>query len=703
MMENLRSGLITTTRMDIIRAAEVLPLLQERLAIMPGSRDRRGGLLLLFPNNPRRERAKPEDYRRLLQYLMAIPNDDDRNLRFTVVVDMRATTWDSVKPILKVLHDNFQHSVFVAFLIKPENFWQKQRTSLAKQKKYNFEINTVNLEALARNIDPSQLTADLEGSLQYDHAQWIDVRLALEDFTWQATDLLDRLDDLQEDLSRNDFADDVGGAKHGIDMHNEMKKKIMKVPVEDIGAIGNRLLERFNINVNGSSSGEGGSIESGASGGSETESRDIANIVLQHLDSVNAAQQHLLQLWHIKKMKLEQCFQLRLFEQDCEKMFEWICHNRENFLANYVEIGRSYQLAKGLQEDHKHFAMNSMNMYVNINKILTMAGRLLETQHYAAGHIRAVAGRLDRAWKEFAAGLDERTAVLSLSVVFHHKAEQYVDSVAGWSQACDATNLPNEIPVLESHIRQHQTLYEAMCQAYTEVYNAYQSLLSGLGKMLQVCHSASAVVGTDEYVHSTSKKLLYQLDHLVQVCNQPQGLDHATRKHSQDGHMDGRGGMSGNPAADYSEGASHVLAVIHQILGHHRALEARWHARKIKLHQRLALRLFQEDVKQVLDWLTNHGEVFIRKNTGVGRNLQKARVYQKSHEHFENVAQNTYTNASKLLTAAEELAHTGECAPDEIYAVAQELEAHVSSFAARVEQRRRRLDLAVVFYTHEKE
>lgn len=136
--------------------------------------------------------------------------------------------------------------------------------------------------------------------------------------------------------------------------------------------------------------------------------------------------------------------------------------------------------------------------------------------------------------------------------------------------------------------------------------------------------------------------------------------------------------MSGNPAADYSEGASHVLAVIHQILGHHRALEARWHARKVKLHQRLALRytdfiaafssfppsfssspffshlppayfilptyftvhrLFQEDVKQVLDWLTNHGEVFIRKNTGVGRNLQKARVYQKSHEHFENVAQ----------------------------------------------------------------
>lgn len=65
--------------------------------------------------------------------------------------------------------------------------------------------------------------------------------------------------------------------------------------------------------------------------------------------------------------------------------------------------------------------------------------------------------------------------------------------------------------------------------------------------------------------------------------------------------------------------------------------------------------------------------------------------------------QNTYTNADKLLAAAGELAHTGECDPDEIYSVAHELEAHVTSFAARVEQRRRRLDLAVVFYTHEKD
>ena len=158
-----------------------------------------------------------------------------------------------------------------------------------------------------------------------------------------------------------------------------------------------------------------------------------------------------------------------------------------------------------------------------------------------------------------------------------------------------------------------------------------------------------------------------------------------------------------DPAKDYSDGANHVLSVIHNILAQHRALESRWHSKKIKLHQRLALRLFQEDVKQVLDWLQNHGEVFLRKNIGIGRNLAKARAYQKSHETFEGVVQNTYTNAEKLLAAAAELAQTGECNAEDIYSVAHELESHISSFAQRVEQRRRLLELSVLFYSHTEE
>lgn len=68
---------------------------------------------------------------------------------------------------------------------------------------------------------------------------------ALEDFLWQAADLLDRLDDLQEDLSRGDLAEDLAGAKTALELHNEMKKKILKAPVEDVDLVGQRLLQRY--------------------------------------------------------------------------------------------------------------------------------------------------------------------------------------------------------------------------------------------------------------------------------------------------------------------------------------------------------------------------------------------------------------------------------------------------------------------------
>lgn len=39
-----------------------------------------------------------------------------------------------------------------------------------------FQTSLISLDALFKVIDPSQLTLDLEGSLHYDHAIWIELR-----------------------------------------------------------------------------------------------------------------------------------------------------------------------------------------------------------------------------------------------------------------------------------------------------------------------------------------------------------------------------------------------------------------------------------------------------------------------------------------------------------------------------------------------
>ncbi|KAL0190488.1 hypothetical protein M9458_013186, partial [Cirrhinus mrigala] len=105
-------------------------------------------------------------------------------------------------------------------------------------------------------------------------------------------------------------------------------------------------------------------------------------------------------------------------------MFEWIGHNKELFLQTHTDIGVSYQHAADLQTQHDHFAMNSMNAYVNISRIVSVATRLCEAGHYAAAQIQQISGQLDQDWKSFASALEERSAILAMSSVFHQKSEQ---------------------------------------------------------------------------------------------------------------------------------------------------------------------------------------------------------------------------------------------------------------------------------------
>ena len=128
---------------------------------------------------------------------------------------------------------------------------------------------------------------------------------------------------MREDLNANDFADDVTSAKQAVEAHMEMRRRIIKIPVENIDNVGQRLLHRLSTAE---------SADSGYSGRDSVSSSMAYNPDLQAaipqimhlLDQMHSGQQHLLHLWQIKKTKLEQCLQLRIFEQDCEKVLNLI-------------------------------------------------------------------------------------------------------------------------------------------------------------------------------------------------------------------------------------------------------------------------------------------------------------------------------------------------------------------------------------------
>ena len=56
-----------------------------------------------------------------------------------------------------------------------------------------------------------------------------------------------------------------------------------------------------------------------------------------------------------------------------------------------------------------------------------------------------------------------------------------------------------------------------------------------------------------------------------------------------------------------------------------------------------------------------------RQKTGILRSISRSKTFKTKTSSDSTFFQNTYTNAEKLLAAAEELAQTGECNADDIY------------------------------------
>ena len=71
---------------------------------------------------------------------MFVFSNEVLQLGFTIIVDMRGTTWSVVKAILKVIQDCFPTKINAAYVIKGDNFWQKQRVNFASNK-FSFDVS----------------------------------------------------------------------------------------------------------------------------------------------------------------------------------------------------------------------------------------------------------------------------------------------------------------------------------------------------------------------------------------------------------------------------------------------------------------------------------------------------------------------------------------------------------------------------------
>ncbi|CAF1006794.1 unnamed protein product, partial [Didymodactylos carnosus] len=637
--------------------------------------DKKGYPLITFPHSAPIERLNPDEIKKIITYLASIASSTNMDPKFSFIVDMRGRTWESGKAIFKALQDGFPYKIEHIYIIKPENFWEKHKISVGMSKYTQLEHTVESVESLTRDIDRNQLPTDLNGTFQYNHQNWLEFRLKLEGFVFYSKETLQKYESNYNELNLSDQSSNVRTAQDAIESHMIIyKDKLSRITIDGLINEGKNLLNMLRIPL--SNNVEQQQQDNNASKSNQRafalDYFDEARKITIVMDNLRSAKDRCYLLWHQKKVRLEQNLQLRLFEQDCDKLCNWIGESRSIILRRYTDIGNSCLEAMQHLAEHEQFTKTCLGNEAVIRRTQNVGERLISSGHYATNAIKTQMNRLNEEWKFLTTLLDNRTKILTASLQFHQKADEYLIQVPTWKHLCsltdDITSIQS-IDQLECLLQQHYRLSDNISKIYADI-----------------CSDGKAIIDSVAPPQTSDDQL------------------------------------------DFRSSARHILEIVQEILSNHRLLDFKWNQRRTYLQQRKSLLTFEYDVQQIFDWLERHGDVFLQKNVSIGRSLHRAKALLKTHSNFETVLENTKTNAEKLIAAADELYREQQeqkqtsvsssssptltddildleltQAKNKIYQLAHDLDKRMQEFDGKVQKRRQILDINFLFHEHIKQ
>uniref|UniRef100_A0A8C0IT82 MCF.2 cell line derived transforming sequence-like 2 n=1 Tax=Chelonoidis abingdonii TaxID=106734 RepID=A0A8C0IT82_CHEAB len=261
-------------------------------------------------------------------------------------------------------------------------------------------------------IDKSQLTRELEGTLEYGHSQWIHHRTAIENFAMTVKTTAQMLQTFGTDLAETELPNDVQCTEELLSSHTEHHNKLkdeLKLAVKQ----GATLLTCIREPVTRSST----------SKLSPDELENVATVerLLAQLDETEKAFD---QFWSKHHLKLEQCLQLRHFEHDFREV-KLELDNLMDAQAGFTDIGDSVTRVEHLLKERKQLEEKGQSLALH-------GDQLIQNNHYAVDSIRPKCVELRRICDDFTNETKKKYDILGKSLELHKQ----LDKVS--KQWCDA-------------------------------------------------------------------------------------------------------------------------------------------------------------------------------------------------------------------------------------------------------------------------
>lgn len=394
--------------LSVLDVAEVL---QTKYAFISGGKARNGAPILTFPDVPGIPEITDEQYKNVVTYLCTIPALYEVEKGFVIVMDKRNDGWGTVKSILLKLSAFFPTHIQVVFLLQPVGFFQRAfadfRSKFVKEE-LEFKVVMCNShEELFEHIDPTQLTKDLGGDIEYDHKEWIEQRAASEKFSTNISNVTQALDQLAARYEETEIPNDVAGTEALIREHIQGRKELL----DDLNSASNHGEILLNC-VKGNS-------------------QEIPLVKLIHVVALERLltklEQNKMQFemfWGRHENKLRQCLQLRQFEEEFKLIQYASERNLEWLESSMLDIGETYQQVEGLMTDFEIFEKKAKKSLDTTDRLYRMGEQLIQDEHYAMDSIRPKHAELQRIRDQYKRMLRQRKEVLFKARDLHDRIDR---------------------------------------------------------------------------------------------------------------------------------------------------------------------------------------------------------------------------------------------------------------------------------------
>uniref|UniRef100_A0A2K6TLI3 Guanine nucleotide exchange factor DBS n=1 Tax=Saimiri boliviensis boliviensis TaxID=39432 RepID=A0A2K6TLI3_SAIBB len=414
----LKAGTDEIMHQDIIPlcAADIQDQLKKRFAYLSGGRGQDGSPVITFPDYPAFSEIPDKEFQNVMTYLTGIPSLQDAGIGFILVIDRRRDKWTSVKASVLRIAASFPANLQLVLVLRPTGFFQRTLSDIAfkfNRDDFKMKVPVIMLSSvpdLHGYIDKSQLTEDLGGTLDYCHSRWLCQRTAIESFALMVKQTAQMLQSFGTELAETELPNDVQSTSSVLCAHTQKKDKAkedLRLALKE----GHSILESLREPQ-----------AEGPEPGVNQDQLDNQATVQRLLDQLNETEAAFDEFWAKHQQKLEQCLQLRHFEQGFREV-KAVLDTVSQKIATFTDIGNSLAHVEHLLRDLASFEERS-SVAVERARALSLDGeQLIENKHYAVDCIRPKCEELRHLCDQFSAEIARRRGLLSKSLELHRRLE----------------------------------------------------------------------------------------------------------------------------------------------------------------------------------------------------------------------------------------------------------------------------------------